>query len=194
MQIRQIRPRSDRNLPPRVLTCVVLGAAALSMALADGAAARGGGGGGGGRGGGGGGQMAQGSVAAANRSAGGATLADRSGSRSNISTGDINTGNRNNINNGNINVGNDINIDIDGGYGNRPHVSHPIAPSHPVGAAVAVGAIAATTAAVAGSYYYSLPPGCTTVTINGVSYNECGTVYYQQRWEGNDVVYVAVSL
>jgi hypothetical protein len=53
--------------------------------------------------------------------------------------------------------------------------------------------MAVTSAAVVGSYYAALPSGCTTVVMNGVSYSQCGSVYYQKTWQGNDVVYVVVQ-
>ena len=56
-----------------------------------------------------------------------------------------------------------------------------------------MSAVAVTTAAVVGSYYYALPPGCTVVYRNGIRYQYCGSVYYSQTWHGNDVVYVVVN-
>jgi hypothetical protein len=112
----------------------------------------------------------------------------------NVNRGNINTGNvnRGNINTGDINIGNDINIDIDRDYGWHGDIDYPIAAGIAVGAAI--GAVAVTTAAVAGSAYYALPPsGCVTVIRNGFSYYQCGTVYYQQTWQGSDVVYVVVN-
>lgn len=110
----------------------------------------------------------------------------------NVNRGNVNTGNvnRGNINTGNINIGNDVNIDIDydhgwSGWDGDHH--------HPIAAGVAIGAMAVTTAAIVGSYYYALPPSCTTVIKNGVSYHHCGSVYYQQVWQGSDVVYVVVE-
>lgn len=164
------------------------------LAMADANAARGGGRAGG--------RMAQSSVSGASRAhagAGGASRAsagnvNRGGvnrgnvNRGNVSTGNVNRGNVNtgNINRGNVNVGNDVNIDIDGGYGHGYY-------HHPIAAGVAIGAVAVTTAAVLGSYYRTLPPGCTVVVKGGVSYHYCGSVYYQQTWSGNDVVYVVVN-
>lgn len=136
----------------------------------------------------GGGRMAQGSVAGASRGGGTAT-ANRGGSRNNVgnnvNNGNINSGNRNNVN-----IGNDVDIDIDvdhrhGYWGGGVY--------HPVAAGIVIGTVAVTRAAVVGSYYYSLPPGCTVVYRNGVSYWYCGTVYYSRTWYGNDVVYVVVN-
>lgn len=131
----------------------------------------------------GGGRLAQGSVASASR--GGAANRNASvGNRNNINNGNINSGNRNNIN-----IGNDVDIDIDHGYGHgwNGHVYHPVA------AGIVIGTVAVTTAAAVGSYYYSLPPSCTVVVRNGISYYHCGSVYYSRTWYGNEVVYVVVN-
>lgn len=150
------------------------------------------------RGGGGGGRMAQSSVASGNHSAGRGGSANRAGSANtqnrNNTQSRNNTGNRsgntvnagNRVNTGDINIDRgDVNIDVDGGYGRY---------RHPVAAGAFIGAMAVTTAAVIGSYYYALPPtGCTTVITNGITYQQCGSVYYQQTMSGNDVVYVVVD-
>ena len=202
MSIKQTRSGPGRKSSPLVLGFIVIGAT-LALAVTDASAGRGGGGRGGG--GGSGGQMAQSSVSGANRSAGGggqAASANRSSgsagaNRSNVNSGnrgDVNSGNRgdvnsgNRVNTGNVNVGNDVNINIDGGYGYRGGGVY-----HPVAAAATIGAIAVTTAAVVGSYYHALPAGCTTVVMNGATYSQCGTVYYQQTWQGSDPVYVVVN-
>src|SRR5450432_3549647 len=185
-----------------IALCFVAAGATLGVAIQDAAAARGGGGRSGG-----GGKMAQSSVSGANRSMSGSHTGGSSANRANTgnvntgsagnraNTGNVNTGNNGNrvnngnINTGNVNIGNDVNIDIDGGYGHGWHGGY----YHPIAAGVAIGAIAVTTAAVVGSYYHTLPVGCSTVIKSGVSYSYCGSVYYQQTWSGNDVVYVVVS-
>ncbi len=167
-----------------------------------GGAARAGGGGGGaaraGGGGGGGGRKAQASVSGANHAAsrpsGGGYQGNANAgnvNRGNVNTGNVNRGNINtgNINTGNVNIGNDVNIDIDGGYG----YGHGGYYHHPIAAGIAIGAVAVTTAAVMGSYYYALPPGCTTVYRGALPYYYCGSVYYEKSWSGNDVVYVVVN-
>ncbi|WP_052470087.1 hypothetical protein [Thiolapillus brandeum] len=99
--------------------------------------------------------------------------------------------NRNtNVNrNHNVNIDRDIDVDVDvdhhhgccyGGY-------------HPVATGVAIGATAAVTSAVIGSIVYSLPPNCTTVVTNNVSYRQCGSTWYEPRYSGNDVTYVIVE-
>jgi hypothetical protein len=119
--------------------------------------------------------------------------------RGNASGNNVNSGNRTNnvnnsgnrVNNGNVNVGNDVNVNIDGGYNNGccggGYGYHPIA------AAATIGAIAVTTSAIVGSYYHTLPSGCTTVVQNGATYSQCGSVYYQQTMQGSDPVYVVVN-
>lgn len=183
----------------RSVSCLIVTFAMLAFGIADVGAARGGGGGG---------RMAQSSVSGANRSmsrpSGGANTASRANTgnvnrgnvntgnvnRGNINTGNVNTGNVNraNVNTGNVNIGNDVNVNIEGGYRGYGGAYH-----HPIAAGAVIGAMAVTTAAVVGSYYRTLPPSCTTVIKNGVSYSQCGSVYYQQTWSGNDVVYVVAS-
>jgi hypothetical protein len=151
----------------------------------------------------GGGRMAQSSVSGANRSMPKATTGSvNAGNRANtgnvntgnkVNTGNVNTGNKvntGNVNTGNVNVGNDINVNIDADYG---HGGYHGGYYHPVATGMVIGAVAVTTAAVMGSYYHTLPPSCTTVIKSGVSYHHCGSVYYQQTWSGNDVVYVVVN-
>ena len=108
----------------------------------------------------------------ANRTTSNAT---RSGNR-NVNTGNINTGN---INTGDINV----NVDNDGccygGYGDNYHP-------------VARGAAIATTAAVMGSYYATLPSGCVTVVRVGINYSRCGATWYRPVYSGASVQYQVV--
>ncbi len=85
----------------------------------------------------------------------------------------------------NVNVNRHVDIDVDHRRGRY---------YHPVAAGVAIGATAAVTAAVVGSVVYSLPPsGCSTVITNGISYSQCGSVWYQPRYSGNSVTYVVVD-
>jgi hypothetical protein len=170
----------------------LFGASLLVMGIQDASAGPRGGGGGGGR-------MAQSSVSGASRSMSGNSMG---GGRGNAGGGNYGNGGRNNVgsgngnnvgngNRGNINVGNDVNIDIDG---NNHGCCHGGGYYHPIAAGVAIGAVAVTTRAVMGSYYYALPPsGCTIVYRNGISYHYCGSVYYQQSYSGNSVVYVVVN-
>lgn len=58
---------------------------------------------------------------------------------------------------------------------------------------VATMAVAATTAAVVGSIVRSVPPSCTTTVVNGVSYSQCGSTWYQPQYVGSSVQYVVVN-
>lgn len=122
-----------------------------------------------------------------NRGGGGARTSVNRGGGKNVNRNQ--NVNRNKNVNRNMNVNRNVNIDVDvdhrhgccgGGY-------------HPVARGVAVGTAAAVTAAVIGSVVYSLPPGCTTVVRYGVSYRQCGSVWYEPRYSGNDVTYVVIE-
>ena len=125
-------------------------------------------------------RMAKLSVSASNFDA-------RRGSGAAKSRGDINVGN-------DVNIGNDVNVDIDRDVNIDNDYNH-WGPNYryPVAAGVVIGTVAVTTAAVVGSYYYALPPGCTVVYRANETYYLCGTVYYRRSWYSNDVVYVVVN-
>jgi hypothetical protein len=106
----------------------------------------------------------------------------------------VDRGNINNINRGDINRvnrpinANDINISGDYRGDNWGCCYNPVA------AGVAVGAAAAVTAAAVGSVVYSLPSSCTTVIAsNGVTYEQCGDVWYEPQFEGTNTSYVVVN-
>ncbi len=69
----------------------------------------------------------------------------------------------------------------------RHNYYRPVAPvvGAPVAAAAAGLAIGATVA--------SLPPACSNVVINGITYYNCGGTYYQRAYDGPNVVYVVVQ-
>ncbi|HEY2292767.1 MAG TPA: hypothetical protein VGM86_18855 [Thermoanaerobaculia bacterium] len=97
-------------------------------------------------------------------------------------------GNRNaNVNaNQNVNVNRNVNVDVDNHWDNDGW-------DHPVAAGVAIGTAAAITAAAIGSIAYSLPPSCTMVAMNGVTYQQCGSTWYQPQYAGSQVTYVVVN-
>jgi len=87
-----------------------------------------------------------------------------------------------------VNVNRNVNVDVDvdrHGWGCCDH--------HPVATGVAIGATAAVTAAVIGSVVYSLPPSCTSVIVSGISYQQCGSIWYQPQYAGSNVTYVVVN-
>lgn len=60
---------------------------------------------------------------------------------------------------------------------------------HPVRTAATV----AVTAAVIGSIVNTVPPSCSTVIVNGISYSQCGSTWYQPQYSGSTVQYVVVN-
>lgn len=63
-----------------------------------------------------------------------------------------------------------------------------------VGAAAAVGyAAGAVAAANVGSVVYDVPSSCTTTTVNGVTYEQCGNIWYKPQFEGTSTTYVVVN-
>jgi hypothetical protein len=153
--------------------------------------------GGGGHGGGGGGARS-----APSGGGGAARNQPRAESRSSVNTANRNNNvnrnenvNRNNnvnanrnVNvNQNVNVNRDVHVDVDNGWDNNGWNHHPVA------TAAAVTATVAVTAAVVGSVVNSVPPSCTTVIQNGVTYSQCGSTWYQPSYQGSQVSYVVVN-
>jgi hypothetical protein len=92
--------------------------------------------------------------------------------------------NRNVNRNTNVNVNRHIDVDVDvnrRGWGRGYR--------HPVATGVAIGA----TAAVIGSVVRTLPPSCTTVITDNITYQQCGNTYYQPRYSGSSITYVVVK-
>jgi len=51
----------------------------------------------------------------------------------------------------------------------------------------------AVSAVPIGTAVQTLPAGCTSVVVNGVSYSDCGGVFYRAAFQGNNLVYVVVE-
>lgn len=78
----------------------------------------------------------------------------------------------------------------------RPYPPPPPPPGyygHPVATAAAVTATVAVTAAVVGSIVHSIPPSCTAVIVNGLTYQQCGSTWYQPQYVGTTVQYVVIN-
>jgi hypothetical protein len=90
--------------------------------------------------------------------------------------------NRNTNINRNLDIDRDVDIDID-----VDHHYHGCCYNRGVGVGAAI-----VTAAVVGSIIYSLPPSCTIVIVNGFTYQQCGSVWYQPRFVGTTTSYVVV--
>jgi hypothetical protein len=90
----------------------------------------------------------------------------------------------------NVNVNRDVNVNgyAAGGYGWAGWRDYP------VGGAVAAGVVAgAATAAVIGSAYYSLPGDCSPYAWQSATYYSCGAGWYRSQYQGDTVVYIAVT-
>ena len=160
------------------------------------------------------------SRAGMHRGGGGYSRPSQLPSRPNVDRGRPNTPSRPNVDYGRTNIGsgNRVNRDVDinrpinigdvdvngngyyGRWGGCCHYEHPVARAA-VGTAAVAGAAYAG-AAAANSYYgssyygstvYALPSGCTTVYVNGVTYEECGGTYYQPQFYGTSTQYIVVS-
>jgi hypothetical protein len=101
--------------------------------------------------------------------------------------------NRNtNVNqNTNVNVNRNVNVNVDNHYGGGYYGGGCC--YHPVATAAAVTATAMVTAAVVGSMVNTLPPSCSVVMVGGISYQQCGSTWYQPQFSGGNTTYVVVN-
>jgi hypothetical protein len=134
---------------------------------------------------------------------GGGGHASRGGARTSVSHVGSGSFNRNvggNVNrnvggtvnrnvNANRNVNRDVNFDRDVNVG-RNYGWGDGCCYHPVARATAA---AATTAAVVGSEVNSIPSSCGAVSVNGVTYQQCGDTWYQPEFSGSAVNYLVVN-
>jgi len=88
-----------------------------------------------------------------------------------------------------INVDRDVDVDVDHRYGGYGYGCC----YHPVARAAAATTAAVATAAAVGSVVYSLPPSCAAVNVNGFTYQQCGSTWYQPQFSGSSVTYVVVN-
>jgi hypothetical protein len=49
------------------------------------------------------------------------------------------------------------------------------------------------TSAVIGSVVNTLPPSCSAINVNGITYQQCGSTYYQPQFVGGNTTYVVVN-
>jgi Family of unknown function (DUF6515) len=91
--------------------------------------------------------------------------------------------------NTNVNVNRDVNVNTHGNYyGGGGCCYH-----QSFGGAVATAAAVTATAAIVGSMVNTLPPSCTVVAVNGISYQQCGNSWYQPQFSGGNTTYVVVN-
>jgi hypothetical protein len=131
----------------------------------------------------------------------GSTLsAQRRGGGNYRSTAQTNVNRNTNINrNTNVNVNRNVNVNVNnnyyhgGGYYGGGYYGGGGCCYHPVAVAAAVTATAVVTAAVVGSIVSSVPPSCSTVIVNGLTYQQCGSTWYQPQFSGTTTTYVVVN-
>ena len=110
----------------------------------------------------------------------------RAAGGANVNRGTANVNRNVNRNVTNVNVNRDVDVDRHyDGWGGCCY--------HPGVTAAAATAAAVTTAAVVGSTVHSLPPSCQAVNVNGFTYQQCGSTWYQPQFAGSSVTYVVVN-
>jgi len=128
------------------------------------------------------------SDAFAGRDAGkGATKTNVNKAANSNKNANLNNNSNKNVNvnsNKNVNVNSNRHVDVDVDYDDH---------HHPIGTAMAIGATVAVTAAIVGSVTPTLPPACNVVIVNGVTYQQCGSTWYQPQYVGSSVQYVVVA-
>jgi hypothetical protein len=125
---------------------------------------------------------------------GAAPVLARGGARTSVNR---NAGGNRNVNhnynrNTNVNVNRHVDVDVHhhGGYYGGGCCYHDY---HPVATAAAVTATAMVTSAVIGSVVHTIPPSCTAVMVNGFTYQQCGSTWYQPQFQGTSTTYVVVN-
>lgn len=88
--------------------------------------------------------------------------------------------------NKNVNVNVNQNVNVHGGYYGGSCCYHN-------NTAAVVAATAIVTAAVVGSRVNTLPPACSVVIVNGFTYQQCGSTWYQPQFVGTSTTYVVVN-
>ena len=131
-------------------------------------------------------------------SGGGSHSANAASSRSSNANQNRNTNVNQNVNrntninqNTNVNIDRDVDVDVHGGYGGVGGCCY----NNPVAKAAVVTAAVATTAAVVGAIFTpaQMPPSCVPADVNGITYQQCGSTWYQPQYSGSSVTYVVVN-
>lgn len=111
--------------------------------------------------------------------------------RKNVNRENINhNSNRVNVNNKNININNNHNVIVtDRGHYREHGDWYDDDDFHPIAAAAAVTA----TAIVVGSIVSNIPSNCVPVSYNGLTYQQCGSTWYQPQYVGTQVQYIVIN-
>jgi hypothetical protein len=122
------------------------------------------------------------------------TLLGQRGGRAVRSTANTNVNRSANVNrnvNQSVNVNRNVNVNVNNGYHGGYYGGGCC--YHPVATAAAVTATAVVTSAVVGSIVHSVPPSCSSVIVNGLAYQQCGSTWYQPQFSGSSTTYVVVN-
>jgi len=84
----------------------------------------------------------------------------------------------------NVNVNKNVNVNSGSYYGGGC--------CYHSNTAAVVATTAIVTAAVVGSRVNTLPPACSVVVVNGLTYQHCGSTWYQPQFVGTSTTYVVV--
>jgi hypothetical protein len=128
---------------------------------------------------------------------GSALFAQRRGGGNFRSSAQTNVNRNTNINrnvnvNNNVNVNRNVNVNVNNSYHGGGYYGGGCC-YHPVAVAAAVTATAVVTAAVVGSIVHSVPPSCSSVIVNGLAYQQCGSTWYQPQFSGTTTTYIVVN-
>lgn len=80
-------------------------------------------------------------------------------------------------------VSRDVEIDVDDGCCFNGNVDNPLAATM----------VVAGTAAAIGSMVSQPPANCVPVAVNGMTYQQCGSTWYQPQMSGSSTTYVVVN-
>ena len=109
-----------------------------------------------------------------------------------VNNGNVNNGNigSGNVNTGTVVAGNDVDVSVNSGWTGYGY-TYPAGTGAAYATGVAVGT--ATTAAVVGSYYSTLPASCYPYAYGAYRYYSCSGTWYQQTYKSGSTVYVVVT-
>ena len=99
--------------------------------------------------------------------------------------------NRNTNINRNTNVNVNRNVNVHGGYGYHGGGYYNQNNGIGVGGAIAIGVAGMAIGSMITAA--SLPPSCNTVSVNGMTYQQCGNSWYQPQYSGSQVNYIVVN-
>ena len=123
------------------------------------------------------------------------------GTRTNVNRGanvnrNANINNNANVNrntniNKNTNVNVNRNVNVHGGYGYHGGGYNNHNDGIGVGGAIAIGVAGMAIGSIITAA--ALPPSCNTVSVNGMTYQQCGNSWYQPQYSGSQVNYIVVN-